>query len=78
MSYSQIAQMELMNAINSIKSEADLNEFKDLLALYFASKAQKAIDALWNDGVINNDTIEEWGEEHMRTPYHYEAQVVCD
>ena len=78
MSYSQIAQMELMNAINSIKSEADLKEFKDLLARYFASKAQKEIDALWNDGVINNDTIEEWGEEHMRTPYHYEAQVVCD
>lgn len=73
MSYSQIAQMELMNAVNSIKSESDLNEFKDLLAHYFASKAQKAIDALWSDGVINNDTIEEWGEEHMRTPYRYET-----
>ena len=73
MSYSQIAQMELMNAINSIKSEAELNEFKDMLARYFASKAQKAIDALWNDGVINNNTIEEWGEEHMRTPFHYET-----
>ena len=73
MSYSQIAQMELMNAVNSIKSESDLNEFKDLLAHYFASKAQKAIDALWSDGVIDNDTIEEWGEEHMRTPYRYET-----
>ena len=73
MSYSQIAQMELMNAINSINSESDLNDFKDMLARYFASKAQKAIDALWNDGVINNDTIEEWGEEHMRTPYRYET-----
>ena len=73
MSYSQIAQMELMNAINSINSESDLNEFKDLLARFFARKAQKAIDALWNDGVINNDTIEEWGEEHMRTPYRYET-----
>ena len=73
MSYSEIAQMELMNAINSIKSESDLNEFKDMLARYFASKAQKAIDTLWNDGVINNDTIEEWGEEHMRTPYRYET-----
>ena len=62
-----------MNAVNSIKSESDLNEFKDLLALYFASKAQKAIDALWNDGVIDNDTIEKWGEEHMRTPYRYET-----
>ena len=66
MSYSKIALMELMNAVNCIKSESDLNEFKDLLARFFASKAQKAIDALWNDGVINIDTIEEWGKEHMR------------
>ena len=43
------------------------------MSRYFASKAQKAIDALWSDGVINNDTIEEWGEEHMRTPYRYET-----
>lgn len=73
MSYSEVAHMELINAINSIKSESDMNEFKDLLARYFASKAQKAIDALWDNGVINNDTIEEWGEEHMRTHYRYEA-----
>ena len=32
-----------------------------------------AIDALWDEGVISSDTIEEWGEEHMRTPYHYET-----
>ena len=44
-----------------------------MLAHYFAQKAQKAIDALWDNGVINGDTIEEWGEEHMRTPYQYEA-----
>lgn len=73
MSYSQLAQMELMNAINSINSESELNEFRNLLAHYFAQKAQKAIDALWDNGVINGDTIEEWGEEHMRTPYQYEA-----
>ena len=72
MSYNQIAQMELMNAINSINSEIELNEFKDMLARYFAKKAQKAIDALWDDGVINSSTIEKWGEEHMRTPYRYE------
>lgn len=73
MSYSQIAQLELLNALNSINSEAELNEFKNLLAHYFAQKAQKAIDALWDDGIINADTIEQWGQEHMRTPYHYET-----
>jgi hypothetical protein len=61
MSYSEMAQLELMNALNSIDSEAELNEFKDLLARYFAAKAQKAIDALWDKGVINEETIEQWG-----------------
>ena len=71
MSYKEIAQLELMNALNSINSEAELNEFKDLLARYFADKAQKAIDALWDEGSINEETIEQWGKEHMRTTYNY-------
>ena len=71
MSYSEMAQLELMNAINSIRSEAELNEFKDLVARFFAEKAQKTIDALWDEGVINEETIEQWGNEHMRTPYRY-------
>ena len=69
MSYSEMAQLELMNALNNIRSEAELNEFKDLVARYFAEKAQKAIDALWEEDVINEDVIEQWGDEHMRTPY---------
>lgn len=73
MSYSQMAQLELLNALNNINSEDELNEFKDLVARYFAQKAQKAIDALWDEGTINEKTIEEWGDEHMRTPYNYEA-----
>lgn len=73
MSYSQLAQLELMNAINSIKTESELKEFRDVLARYFAQKAQRAVDALWEKGVINDETIEAWGEEHMRTPYQYEA-----
>lgn len=73
MSYSQMAQLELMNAMNNISSEAELNEFKDLVAHFFARKAQKAIDELWDKGVINEETIEQWGAEHMRTPYNYAA-----
>lgn len=71
MSYREIAQLELMNALNSINSEAELNEFKDLVAHFFAQKAQKAIDALWDEGIINEETINQWGAEHMRTPYRY-------
>lgn len=71
MSYSQIAQLELLNALKSIQSEADLNEFKDLVANFFAAKAQKEIDTLWDNGIINEEIINKWGSEHMRTPYRY-------
>lgn len=71
MSYTQIAQLELLNALKSISSEAELNEFKDLVAHFFAAKAQKEIDALWDNGTINEETIQQWGAEHMRTSYRY-------
>lgn len=73
MSYAQLAQLELLNAVKGITTEADLNEFKDLVAHFFAEKAQKAIDALWDNGIINEDTINQWGTEHMRTPYRHAA-----
>lgn len=73
MSYSQLAQLELMNALNNFNSEEELNEFKDVVARFFAQKAQKAIDDLWDKGYINDETIEQWGAEHMRTPYRYAA-----
>ena len=71
MSYTQIAQLELLNALKSISSESELNEFKDLVAHFFAAKAQKEIDAMWDNGTINEDTINQWCAEHMRTPYRY-------
>ena len=73
MSYTELAQLELMNALKNINSKSELDEFKDLIDNYFAQKAQKAIDTLWEDGIINESTIEQWGEEHMRTPYRYET-----
>ena len=73
MSYAQMAQLELFNALKNINSESELNEFKDLVAHFFAQKAQKAIDDMWDNGLINEDTINQWGAEHMRTPYRYAA-----
>ena len=42
MSYNEIAQMELMNAVNSINSELELKEFRDMLAQYFARKSPES------------------------------------
>ena len=71
MSYMQMAQLDVLNALQSIRSEADYTDFRNMLARYFADKAQKQIDALWDNGSINEQTIENWGNERMRTPYRY-------
>ena len=71
MSYVELAKLEVLNAVSNIQTQEELDDFKNMLAHYFAAKAQKAIDALWDEGKIGEDTIEEWGKEHLRTPYRY-------
>ena len=71
MSYTQMAQLEVLNAVRGISSEVELREFRDLIAHFFAEKAQKAIDSLWNNGQITQKTVDAWGNEHMRTPYRH-------
>ena len=34
-----------------------------------AKQAEDAMDRLWDEGKINDTIIEEWKNEHMRTPY---------
>lgn len=65
MSYSELAQLEILNALNCIHTQSDFEEFKNMIAHFFASKAQQEIDKLWEDGTINEETVEAWGEEHF-------------
>lgn len=71
MSYMQMAQLDVLNLVKGIRTEGNYMDFRNMLARYFADKAQKQIDALWEQGIINEQTIEEWGNERMRTPYRY-------
>ena len=67
----QMAQLDVLNLVKGIQTEGDYIDFRNMLARYFADKAQKQIDALWENGKINEQTIEQWGNERMRTPYRY-------
>lgn len=71
MSFQEMAQLDVLSVVRGIKTEADYMEFRNFLARYFADKAQKAIDAMWDSGQITEQTIEEWGNTKMRTPYRY-------
>lgn len=52
-----MARLEALNVIQGINSEAEYIEFRNMLAHYFADKAQKAIDAMWEMGEIQDNSL---------------------
>ena len=63
------AQIELLNTMAVLNTESDLIELKQALARFFAERADREMERLWENGTINEETLKDWGQEHMRTPY---------
>ena len=61
--------MKLLHMMSYVKSAEELDELQEAVASYFAKKVDDEMDKLCNSGDITSDTIEDWGKEHMRTPY---------
>ena len=61
-------QVELIKMFNRQVPEEQLLEIKNLLAKYFAEVATREMDKLWVENDWSDDTMEEWLEEHNRTP----------
>ena len=62
-------QRELMKVFSYEVSEEELEDIRDLLSNYFAEKATREMDRLWDERGWTNETMEEWLKEHKRTPY---------
>ena len=69
MSYSEMAQLELMDAAVYVNSEEDLAALKLAISLFFAQLAQQAIDKMWDDGTFDQTKLDELRGQHLRTPY---------
>ena len=62
-------QIEMLELVAKVNSEREMTDIRRLLGQYFAKRAEDAIDQLWDEGVLNDSVIEDWKNEHMRTPY---------
>ena len=62
-------QIEMLEMVSKVSSEAEMQDIRRMLGQYFAKRAEEAVDRLWDEGKLNNDVIEGWKSEHMRTPY---------
>ena len=52
-------QERVVSLMANVNEEQQM-EISDLLAHYFAEKAFDEADKLWDDGIIGEQTIEEW------------------
>ena len=62
-------QLELLKLYATNLPESQLLEIKKLLADYFARQIDLEMNALWDEKGWNEDTIEAWKQERLRTRY---------
>ena len=62
-------QLHILEMLSYCQTEQAVEELKSVLADYYAKKVQEEADRLWDEGVLNAESIERIGQEHWRTPY---------
>jgi hypothetical protein len=59
-------QLELLRLYGNGVSEENLLEIKTILAKYFADKATDAMDKVWDEKKLTEQTMIDWTNEHNR------------
>ena len=59
----------MLELVSHVQSQEEMDDIRHMLAEYFAKRAEDEIDRLWDEGILNDEVMEEWKHEHMRTPY---------
>lgn len=59
-------QLELLKLFQYNLPDKQLAEIKNILAKYFAQTATGEMDRLWEENNWNNETMEDWANEHLR------------
>lgn len=59
------AQMELMRLFRTNLSDKELKELKILLSKFYANKATRAADEIWDDRGLSNDDMDKLLNENV-------------
>ncbi|HEX3383771.1 MAG TPA: hypothetical protein VHS53_01215 [Mucilaginibacter sp.] len=59
-------QIELLKLFQYNLPEKQLAEIKNMLAKYFAKSATEEMDKLWDEKAWDNNTMNDWANEHLR------------
>jgi hypothetical protein len=59
-------KIELLKLFQYNLPEKQLAEIKNILAKYFAKSATCEMDKLWDEKGWDNNTMDDWANEHLR------------
>lgn len=60
-------QQRVVELMANVNTDQQMAEITDMLSSYFAQKAIDAADELWDKGLIDENSIEQWKHEHMKS-----------
>ncbi len=63
------SQMMILESFASAKDEQEVNDLMEVLRDFYATRLKKEMKRLWDDGTLNQETLDSLKQEHLRTPY---------
>lgn len=63
------AQMMVINSFATVTSPQEEEELRELLLDFYNRKLQKEMERLWDEGILDQNKLDEMRTEHFRTPY---------
>ena len=63
------AQLEMLDIMSDIRTDEELQELKHAISEFFARRADREMERLWESGKWNEKTLEDLKNAHYRTPY---------
>ena len=67
--YSYQAKLYLSDVADKVRTEADLKDLKHAVSEFFAKRADRLLDKMWEDGTYDQKKLDELRGQHFRTPY---------
>lgn len=63
------AQLEMLDVMAHINSPEELKELKHAISEFYARRADREMEKLWESGKWNEQTLKDLKKAHYRTPY---------
>ena len=61
--------MMILESFAGAQDEQELNALMDVLRNFYATRLEAEMQRLWDDGTLDQNTLNQLRQEHLRTPY---------